>query len=299
MLTSTAPTARTRRRLTGAVGAGVLVASTVGVVALTQTSASGAILGPVVVSPASGTDETLFGGTAAANCPADATDSYWSMEGPGIRLYEAYLGPSANNGVGPQSFSGAAIANIKSNNAGSFLSTGTYRVVFNCFDAVFDANPTYEAILNYTAGGAGAYTITAAVVASPSPVTPVSPSPATPVSPSPATPVSPSPATPVSPSPATPVSPSPATPVSPSTSPGPGTGVGSGSVGTGGTGTGTGGSGTTGTGTGIRSTSGTLPRTGDETAALLALSLALIGGGAGMIVLGRRRNWFSVGSHQA
>ena len=271
MRSLTAPSTRFSRPMAGWLGAGLVLASTVGLATLAQTSASAVIRGQVTVNPSTGTDATLFGGTATTECPADTQGSLFTVEGPNLEPFAAFLGNGSATGDGAQSFSQAAIANLRTNNAGSFATTSVYRIVFSCINAAGAATDTYEANLNYTAGGAGAYTITPAVV--------------------------------VSPSPATPVSPSPATPVSPSTSPGPGTGVGSGNAGTGGTGTGTGGtgSGTTGTGAGSRtgSTSGSLPRTGAATGALVALSLTLITGGAAMIVLGRRKDWFSFGTHQA
>lgn len=152
------------QRLSGAVLAATL--ATAGLSVATATPASAAILGPVTVSPASGDDSTLFGGSATTDCPADTAESGWFVEGPNIGTQEAAIGAGPTNGDGAQSFSGASIANLKANNAGSFTTNSVYRIVFACVSAPDGVvRDTYEANLNYTAGGAGAFTITAPPVA--------------------------------------------------------------------------------------------------------------------------------------
>ena len=69
MLTSIAPSARLRRPLTGAIGAGLLLAGTVGVVALTQGQVLAAAFQTVDANPRTGTDSTLFGGSVTTDCP--------------------------------------------------------------------------------------------------------------------------------------------------------------------------------------------------------------------------------------
>ena len=131
--------------------------ATAGLAVVTAAPASAAVFTNVTINPTAGTDATLFGGSVTTNCPAGTGDAFWSMEGPGIRPGEAFLGPgSSSAGVGLQSFSGAAIANLKSNNAGSFTTNSTYRATFSCIDAT-GTTDSYVAVINYTAGGAGGY----------------------------------------------------------------------------------------------------------------------------------------------
>ena len=133
--------------------------ATAGLAVVTTAPASAAVFENVIISPASGTDSTLFGGSVTTNCPAGTADAFFSMEGPGITFGNAFLGPGSNpQGVGLQSFSGASIANLKTNNAGSFLSSGTYQATFLCISAPDGVvTDTYVGTLNYTAGGAGSY----------------------------------------------------------------------------------------------------------------------------------------------
>ena len=140
-----------------------LLASAVAAGALATVAAapaSGAVLGQVTVNPTSGNDQTLFGGSATTDCPAGTTDSYWTIDGPDLPRDTAFLGAGNSSGDGPQSFSGAAISNIRAVEAGSFSASGAYRIRFNCFGES-SVTDTYEAQLNYTAGGAGAWTISA------------------------------------------------------------------------------------------------------------------------------------------
>jgi hypothetical protein len=123
-------------------------------------AANAAVLGTVNVSPLSGTDSTLFGGSVTASCPAGTADSYWSIDGPDLPADQAILAPGNATGTGPQSFSGASIANLRSANAGSFSASGTYLIKFNCVDGGTGlVSDTYQSQMSYTAGGAGAYTI--------------------------------------------------------------------------------------------------------------------------------------------
>ena len=155
---------KSTQRLSGAVLAATL--ATAGLTVVTTSTASAAVVGRVAVNPTTGNDSTLFGGSVTTNCPADTAESFWSMEGPGIEQYAASLGPGPTNGDGLQEFSGASVANLKSNNAGSFAANGDYRIVFNCISsATGTVTDTYEAPLVYVAGGAGSWTITPEVVA--------------------------------------------------------------------------------------------------------------------------------------
>ena len=296
-----------------AVGGATLVLS----VAATGT-ASAAVLGSISVRPLTGTDATLFGGSIAnAQCPAKTGDSFFSMEGPGIRQGEAFLGPSTNvTGTGPQEFSGASIANLKTNNAGSFATTSTYVITFNCIrDPDGAITDTYQRRLNYVAGGAGSYTIeTVSAPSSPSP----SASPAASVSPSPVVTASPvvsaspvvtaSPA--VSSTPAASTAPSASATGAPSSTPAAsaspsGTAAPSATstsrpataTPTAGTGSDGFGSGDGGAGSGSGSGSG-LPRTGFSTGLLAALGLTVLAAGAALTAAGRRQGWFPVGARE-
>ena len=131
--------------------------ATAGLAVVTAAPASAAVFTNVVISPAFGTDATLFGGSVTASCPAGTANSFWSLEGPAIPVGTAFLGDGTNvQGLGPQAFTGASIANIKTNSAGSFLTNSTYRASFNCESAA-GTTDTYVGVINYTAGGAGSY----------------------------------------------------------------------------------------------------------------------------------------------
>lgn len=132
--------------------------STAGLAAV-ATPASAEVVGHVTVNPTTGNDETLFGGSATTDCPADTVDSYWTIDGADLPRDQAFIGFGNSTGDGSQSFSGASIANVKSSNAGSFSASGPYQIRFNCVNPSGSVTDTYEATLNYTAGGAGAWTI--------------------------------------------------------------------------------------------------------------------------------------------
>ena len=133
--------------------------------ALPAATASAAELGGIDVrmttGSASGTDESLFlGNLPDARCPAGTGDSFFTMEGPGLRPYEAALGPGNTTGTGPQQFSGASVANLRANNTGSFARSGTYVITFNCVRSRDGAvSDVYARRVDYTAGGAGSVVI--------------------------------------------------------------------------------------------------------------------------------------------
>jgi hypothetical protein len=136
-----------------------------GLLLVAAPAANAAVLGEVSISPLTGTDSTLFGGTVTAACPAGTADSYWSIDGPDLPADQAILAPGNPTGTGAQSFSGASIANLKSANAGSFSASGSYFVRFNCVDGTTGlVSDTYQSRLDYTAGGAGAYSVFVAPV---------------------------------------------------------------------------------------------------------------------------------------
>ena len=153
------------QRLGGAVLAATL--ATAGLAVVTTSTASAAIRGQVTVNPASGNHATIFSGTATTDCPADSQGSLFTLEGPNLDPFQAFLGNGTATGDGAQSFVGASIANLKTNNAGSFTATSVYRIVFSCINGAGAATDTYEANLNYTfvSATAGTYTITPATVA--------------------------------------------------------------------------------------------------------------------------------------
>lgn len=149
-----------RRQVAGLVTAGLVLSGSVALTTLATDSADAAVLGTVALSPTSGTDSTIFGGSVAnAACPAGTGDAYWSVDGPDLPADQAILGPATNTtGTGPQDFSGASIANVRSANAGSFSASGVYNVRFNCVATATGAvTDTYTRKISYTAGGAGAW----------------------------------------------------------------------------------------------------------------------------------------------
>ncbi|HWH28758.1 MAG TPA: Ig-like domain-containing protein, partial [Mycobacteriales bacterium] len=142
-----------------AVTSTALVSAGLAVVGVTPASA--AVLPNVPqINPSTGNDQTIFGGSVTGQCPAGTTDVFWDISGPDLPAEQAILAPGANNGVGPQSFSGASIANLKSANAGSFATAGTndYKIRFNCFGQS-SVTDFHEVTLRYTTGGAGSWTI--------------------------------------------------------------------------------------------------------------------------------------------
>jgi hypothetical protein len=141
-----------------AVTAGAVVST--GLLLALAPAANAAVLGSVSVSPLSGTDSTLFGGSVTASCPAGTGDSYWSIDGPDLPADQAILAPGNATGTGAQSFSGASIANLRSANAGSFSASGTYFIRFNCVSGTTGTvSDTYQSSMSYTAGSGGSYTI--------------------------------------------------------------------------------------------------------------------------------------------
>ena len=147
------------RSLRVAIGSAVLLA---GLPGGTATAAElGGIDVRMTTGSASGTDESLFGGKLPdARCPAGTGDSLFTMEGPGLRPYEAFLGSGNATGTGPQEFSGTSVANLRANNAGSFLRSGTYVVTFLCVRSPDGAiSDVYTRRLDYIAGGAGSVVI--------------------------------------------------------------------------------------------------------------------------------------------
>ena len=171
----------------------VVATCVVALVGLPGGTATAAELGGIDVrmttGSASGTDESLFlGNLPDARCPAGTGDSFFTMEGPGLRPYEAFLGPGNTTGTGPQKFSGASVANLRTNNTGSFVRSGTYVITFLCVRSPDGAvSDVYTRRLDYVAGGAGS------VVIRPASAAPVRPA-AMPTPPTPAGAGSPAPA---------------------------------------------------------------------------------------------------------
>lgn len=159
--------ARALRTTALAVTGALVLSGALAASALQASPASAAVLGAPVVSPTTGTNETLFGGSLAnAQCPAGTDSAFWSMEGGDLTpdTYAAFLGDSTNaTGTGAQEFSGASVANIKTV-TGQMTTAGTYRVEFHCF-----AGPTktdsYQLAFAYDPAGVGSWTATAAPVA--------------------------------------------------------------------------------------------------------------------------------------
>ena len=125
----------------------VVVACAVGLVGWLGGPAAAAELGGIDVrmttGSASGTDASLFlGNLPDARCPAGTGDSLFTMEGPGLRPYEAFLGPGNTTGTGPQEFSGASVANLRTSNAGSFVRSGPTSSPFSASAAPKGLCPT-------------------------------------------------------------------------------------------------------------------------------------------------------------
>lgn len=136
--------------------------ATTGLLVALPGSASADTVGQVTVSPTTGTDATGFGGSATTACPVGTDSAFWSLEGGTLTPGQAFLGDSTNTtGTGPQSFSGASIANIET--VAGPLTDGTYFVQFSCYNGP-TLTDTYRANLNYTAAGDGSWNITAAAL---------------------------------------------------------------------------------------------------------------------------------------
>lgn len=165
-----------QRQPRSALATRVALTCAVVLVGLSGRTAAAAELGGIDVrmttGAASGTDASLFlGKLPDARCPAGTGDSFFSMEGPGLTLYDAFLGQGNTTGTGPQEFSGASVANLRTNNAGSFVRSGTYVITFHCVRSPDGAVPdVYTRRLDYVAGGAGS------IVIRPGPAAPARPS---------------------------------------------------------------------------------------------------------------------------
>lgn len=186
-----APQRQHRRRPAVRVAATCAVA----LVGLPGGTATAAELGGIDVrmttGSATGTDGSLFlGNLPDARCPAGTGDSFFTMEGPGLRPYEAFLGPGNTTGTGPQKFSGASVANLRTNNTGSFVRSGTYVITFLCVRSPDGAvSDVYTRRLDYVAGGAGSVVIRPASAAPARPAAmPTPPMPASAGSPAPTAP---------------------------------------------------------------------------------------------------------------
>jgi len=130
-----------------------------GLAVVTAAPASAAVLGTITVNPLSGTDATQFGGSINAACPAGTANSYFAIFGDaGLGPVGGFLGDGGTTGTGPQSFTGASIANLKTTSAGSFATSGAYEIRFLC-EAGSGITDTYTSTLNYVAGGAGAWSL--------------------------------------------------------------------------------------------------------------------------------------------
>jgi len=144
--------------------AAIAVVAGAGLAVVTSSSASAATLGGVTLSPASGTNGTLFSlNVANAACPAGTIYTQFSVNGSGLVNdatqpggYGIGGGATPANGIGPITIGGNSIANIATVNAGSFVASGTYIFSFDCFDASFNITDQYINTMTYTAGGAGA-----------------------------------------------------------------------------------------------------------------------------------------------
>lgn len=167
------------RRSVAVAATGALLAT--GAAVMTAAPAQAAVLGAPTLSPTSGNDSTLFGGTIAnAECPGGTDSTFWSVQGGDIAAgtYEGYLGDGVNNGAGAQEFSGASVANLKTV-TGKMAVAGTYRVVFHCFAGAAETN-TYEQAFSYDPASGGSWSVVTA------PVTTVPGAPGTPSATAPA-----------------------------------------------------------------------------------------------------------------
>ena len=130
--------------------------------------ASAEVLGAVVVTPTSGTDTTLFGGVVTgARCPAGTDDSFFDVTGSDIGVGAprgvgemGFLSAASRAGRGDETFRGASIANLRTVGAGAFSASGRYTIRLRCERGAATSD-TYQAVLTYTAGGAGAFTVQA------------------------------------------------------------------------------------------------------------------------------------------
>ncbi|HWH28081.1 MAG TPA: hypothetical protein VNU26_03805 [Mycobacteriales bacterium] len=156
------PSTRLTSALAGAVLTGV-------VLAVSSPASAAQLLGNVGVAPTEGNDATLLRGAVESDCPPDTTDSFWTIDGPGLPPETAFL-PTAyagdDKGDGLQAFRGASVSNIRTVNPESFTTSGQYRIRFNCFGAT-SVVATYEAVMAYRPGSGGSFTVAPAVAGAP------------------------------------------------------------------------------------------------------------------------------------
>ena len=150
---------RTSRTLAGVVSGAMAVT---GLLVAVPGTAHADVIGQVTLSPTSGVDSTIFGGSVTAACPAGTDYSEWQMSGPSFAT-PFYLGDGLNNGVGAQSFSGASIANIETANGGP-LTTGMHQVAFQCFTGGSTPTDSYRINFDYNNTGSGSWTTSAATL---------------------------------------------------------------------------------------------------------------------------------------
>jgi len=131
-------------------------------------AANAAVLGQLTVSPGSGTDATLFGGSVTTSCPAGTDNTDFFLVGGVLDPSngDGFLGSGTATGVGAQSFSGASIAGLKSTSTNP-INDGAYQIVFRCNSGATTTD-TYAANFTYANASGGSWSV------SPATLTPVS-----------------------------------------------------------------------------------------------------------------------------
>lgn len=125
-------------------------------------------LGPILVTPASGDDLTLFNGKVAAQCPAGTSDGVFAAVGPGSDFLtngEGYLGLADETTFTDGDlawFLYASVANLKTATPTSFQTSSRYALTLYCISPTEDGltypSAVYTTDIDYTVGADGAGT---------------------------------------------------------------------------------------------------------------------------------------------
>jgi hypothetical protein len=125
------------------------------------------VLGPVLVTPSSGDDFTLFSGQVDGQCPDSTIEAQFAVVGPGsdyLTNGEGALNPgpdSSPTGQGLTWFLYGSVSNLRTATNTMFTTDGTYGLTLYCQSATADGGievtDVYQTEIRYTAGSPGTW----------------------------------------------------------------------------------------------------------------------------------------------
>lgn len=149
----------------------VLSATLTAAVALVAPAAATAPndLGPVLLTPSSGDDLTLFSGKVDGQCPDSTIEAQFAVVGPGgdyLTNGEGALAPgpdSSPTGQGLTWFLYGSVSNLRTATPTMFTSDGTYELTLYCQSEAADGglavSDVYRTEIRYTAGSPGTWEV--------------------------------------------------------------------------------------------------------------------------------------------